>query len=257
MRDVMCNGYVAGGNTRYFGQAPGRALGNAVDPADVREHLEQRLALHDDASGEYGSLLAFACPYNNMAKRDQVISITRRLLPWEVTRTNGAKMYFPGGQTSFDAYEGTYGLDTVHFGEDIRAAENMEFISNGSMNNSMCFVGPHRRYNPFSNQYHQLVPGQGHFGPDALPGVRTAHATLFTLVPLLTRAHTRNPTPPALLVAGRALASRRGGLAQIGARCDGLARGERARADVHDQGAVIVICVVASGRAGERAALLA
>lgn len=38
------------------------------------------------------------------------------------------------------------------------------------MNNSLCFVGPHRKYNPFSNQYHELVPGQGHFGPDAIPG---------------------------------------------------------------------------------------
>ena len=28
------------------------------------------------------------------------------------------------------------------------------------MNNSLCFVGPHRKYNPFSNQYHELVPGQ-------------------------------------------------------------------------------------------------
>jgi len=46
----------------------------------------------------------------------------------------------------------------------------MEFISQGSMNNSLCFVGPHRKYNPFSNQYHELVPGQGHFGPDAIPG---------------------------------------------------------------------------------------
>lgn len=38
------------------------------------------------------------------------------------------------------------------------------------MNNALCFVGPHRKYNPFSNQYHELVPGQGHFGPDAIPG---------------------------------------------------------------------------------------
>jgi hypothetical protein len=199
MRDIMCNGYVAGGNTRYFGQLPGKAIDAAVDTTQLREHLEERLALHNDAAGEYASLLAFACPYNNMAKRDQVISITRRLLPWEVTNPNGAKMYFPGGQSSFAAYENLYGLDTVHFGEDVRAAENMEFISNGSMNNSICFVGPHRRYNPFSNQYHQLVPGQGHFGPDALPGVRTAHATC-SLVPVsartraLARAHTHTHT---------------------------------------------------------------
>ena len=42
------------------------------------------------------------------------------------------------------------------------------------MNNSLCFVGPHRKYNPFSNQYHELIPGQGHFGPDAIPGVSAA-----------------------------------------------------------------------------------
>ena len=42
------------------------------------------------------------------------------------------------------------------------------------MNNSLCFVGPHRKYNPFGNQYHELVPGQGHFGPDAIPGVSVA-----------------------------------------------------------------------------------
>lgn len=34
------------------------------------------------------------------------------------------------------------------------------------MNNSLCFVGPHRKYNPFSNQYHELVPGQVSHAPD-------------------------------------------------------------------------------------------
>lgn len=33
-------------------------------------------------------------------------------------------------------------------------------------------TGPHRRFNPFGNAAYSLVPGQGHFGPDALPGVR-------------------------------------------------------------------------------------
>jgi hypothetical protein len=44
------------------------------------------------------------------------------------------------------------------------------------MNNGLCFVGPHRKYNPFNNMYHELVPGQGHFGPDAIPGVRALAA---------------------------------------------------------------------------------
>jgi hypothetical protein len=110
-------------------------------------------------------MLAFCAPYGDGAKRDQVISITDRLLPWEVTRAGGTKDYFPGGDANYRAVSNVLGLNTIHFGEDVRAAENMEFISQGSMNNGLCFVGPHRKYNPFSNQYHELVPGQGHFGP--------------------------------------------------------------------------------------------
>lgn len=41
------------------------------------------------------------------------------------------------------------------------------------MNNSLAFIGPHRKYNPFAQNYYELVPGQGHFGPDAIPGVST------------------------------------------------------------------------------------
>ena len=116
-------------------------------------------------------MLAFGCGYGDGAKRDQVISITDRLLPWEVTRAGGAqKEYFPGGDTNYQQYKNAFRLNTIHFGEDVRAAENMEFISQGSMNNGLCFVGPHRKFNPFSNQYHELIPGQGHFGPDAIPG---------------------------------------------------------------------------------------
>jgi hypothetical protein len=52
------------------------------------------------------------------------------------------------------------------------------------MNNGLCFVGPHRKFNPFSNQYHELTPGQGHFGPDAIPGVSAAHIRTLSLFPL-------------------------------------------------------------------------
>ena len=169
MRDVMCNGYVAGGNTRFFGQPKNGFTGPVLDE-EVQEALDNRLSFQDDASGEYDSLLAFGAPYGDGAKRDQVISITDRLLPWEVTQNPAVKDYFPGGDANYRAYKNCWKLNTIHFGEDVRAAENMEFISQGSMNNGLCFVGPHRKYNPFSNQYHQLIPGQGHFGPDAIPG---------------------------------------------------------------------------------------
>lgn len=31
-------------------------------------------------------------------------------------------------------------------------------------------MGPHRKFNPFSKSAMELVPGQGHWGPDAIPG---------------------------------------------------------------------------------------
>ena len=42
--------------------------------------------------------------------------------------------------------------------------------SQGSINNSLCFLGPHRVHSAWSNTFYDLCPGQGHFGPDALPG---------------------------------------------------------------------------------------
>ena len=169
MRDVMCNGYVAGGNTRFFGEPPGAVgFSEPVTNEAVTDAMDKRLSFHDDASGEYQSMLAFGAPVGDGAKRDQVISITDRLLPWEITSPNTAnpKEYFPGGNAAYQAYRTAWNLNSIHFGEDVRAAENMEFISQGSMNNGLCFIGPHRKFNPFSAQHHQLIPGQGHFGPE-------------------------------------------------------------------------------------------
>ena len=36
--------------------------------------------------------------------------------------------------------------------------------------NATCFLGPHRKYDPFTKTFMSLTPGQGHFGPDAIPG---------------------------------------------------------------------------------------
>ena len=127
LRDIMCSGYVAGGNTRFFGEAASKSGGYKA--AEIVTAMNDRLAFTDDASGDYESMLAFAVPLDSGSKRDQVFSISSRLLPWEVT--SGQKHeYFPGGQDHHAYYTTAYGLNTVHFGEDIRAAENMEFISN-------------------------------------------------------------------------------------------------------------------------------
>ena len=170
MRDIMCSGYVAGGNTAFFGEKNTTGAANAT-PENIQASIGDRLAFTDDASGEYESMLAFAVPWMDGSKRDQVVSLSPRLLPWEVTARSGEqKSYFPGGKAHFEFYKTLYNLDAIHFGEDLRAAENMEFLSASVVNNTLCFLGPHRRYSPWSNTFQELVPGQGHFGPDALPG---------------------------------------------------------------------------------------
>lgn len=161
LRDVMCSGYVAGGNTRFFGEEAAKdntTNPNQYEPRAIREAITKRLSFADDASGEYESMLAFAVPMDSGSKRDQVFSLSSRLLPWEVT-SNQKHEYFPGGTKfgHFDYYKAAYGLDQIHFGEDIRAAENMEFISNGSVNNSLCFAGPHRVYSPWSSTFFELM----------------------------------------------------------------------------------------------------
>jgi hypothetical protein len=180
MRDVMCSGYVAGGNTRFFGTPEGGkfdATAGAEVPATdeaVLRDLNARLSFADDASGDYCSMLAFLSPYAievGTSSRDQVISISDRLLPWEVSKNaDPSKSYFPGGPGVYDRYKAKFNLSQIHFGEDVRATENMAFMSQGSVNNSLCFLGPHRKYNPFAQNFYELVPGQGHFGPDAIPG---------------------------------------------------------------------------------------
>ena len=169
MRDVMCSGYVAGGNTSFFGV---EKRGDVATARGVANDITSRLNFDDDASGEYKSMLSFIVKRGEgSTQRDQVMSITSRLLPWEVTRqAEDQHDFFPGGKAAYPIYNSLYQLDAIHYGQDVRATENQEFISQGSTNNSLCFVGPHRVFSPYSNAGVELVPGQGHFGPDALPG---------------------------------------------------------------------------------------
>jgi len=55
----------------------------------------------------------------------------------------------------------------------------------GSTNNATCFIGPHRIYDPWTKSFMNLIPGQGHFGPDAIPGV-----SIHMPQPLASCAHT-------------------------------------------------------------------
>jgi hypothetical protein len=128
----MLSGYVAGGSVSFFGSmdnADDRETVKAsrfYDPETVKADIQSRLSFEDDV--QYKSMLAFCAPIDDGAKNDQVISISPRILPWEVN-TNDDHKAFPGGAKNFDAANKAFRLDTIHYGEDIRAIENMEFIS--------------------------------------------------------------------------------------------------------------------------------
>ena len=195
MRDVMCSGYVAGGNCTFFGLPYNQAtFTTAARTEDIQRTLNERLSFADDATGEYASMLAFLSGYRSeiASQRDQVISISDRLLPWEVSKNSDPeKKYFPGGRNGWARYSQAWNLGQIHFGEDVRATENMAFMSQGAVNNSLAFIGPHRKYNPFAQNFFELVPGQGHFGPDAIPGVSSAHIRTLSVFP-----HTTSTTLP-------------------------------------------------------------
>jgi hypothetical protein len=168
MRDVACSAYVAGCNTRWFAQGDDGAFSkqNAIDS------IQNRLSFANDDTDRYGSMLAFPCLEGqfNSGQLDTVMSVTTRLLPWEVNNGSANHSSFPGGEAMFTAYNAALQLSQVHYGEDMKAAENQDFITQGSTNNATCFIGPHRLFDPFTRSFMNLVPGQGHFGPDAIPG---------------------------------------------------------------------------------------
>ena len=133
MRDVACAGYVAGCNTQWFAREyPGGGGAAAYSLAIAQREMMKRLSFADDVGAKYSSMLAFPCWADQFESGhlDTVMSVTTRLLPWEVTAASGGSHdSFPGGQAAYTAYAGKLNLRSVHFGEDMKAAENQDFIS--------------------------------------------------------------------------------------------------------------------------------
>ena len=124
MRDISCAGYVAGNNQLFFS--------DKGSMQEAQQEIQKRLSFSEGVGHKYKSLLAFPCHAGQLENNiDNVLSITTRLLPWEVSTAMGGGMHksFPGGEEMYRLYMGPLGLKTVHFGEDVKAAENMEFIS--------------------------------------------------------------------------------------------------------------------------------
>ena len=119
MRDVACAGYVAGGNVRFFANDD---MGNYTVDA-CNQNLMSRLAFDDDVTDKYASMLAFPAHEGQFkgGQLDTCMSVTTRLLPWEVSATSTHDS-FPGGNAMFEAYQGVLNLKQIHYGEDMKAA---------------------------------------------------------------------------------------------------------------------------------------
>lgn len=130
MRDVACASYVAGCNTMFFGHLPGQPLHLRYDAARARSQIMRRLSFADEMGAKYHSCMSFAVSalQYESGDLDTVMSVTTRLLPWEIN-TNNTHDSFPGGEDMFREYDRILNLKQIHYGEDVRAAENMEFIS--------------------------------------------------------------------------------------------------------------------------------
>ena len=94
----------------------------------------------------------------------------RTLLPWDINSGQDAKRSFPGSTIFFDEYSKLFDLNSIQDGMDPSSTGKQEFVRNGTVNNVLCFLGPHRVYSALTGTSIDLVAGQGHFGPDALPG---------------------------------------------------------------------------------------
>lgn len=115
MRDVACAGYVAGNNTRWFATP---VEGGAMSMEAAQDNLQARLSFANDDTDRYASMLAFPCYEGqfNSGQLDTVLSVTTRLLPWEVNNA-GLHASFPGGDAMFGKYNAALQLSQVHYGE--------------------------------------------------------------------------------------------------------------------------------------------
>jgi len=172
LRDVQADAYIAGSCTTWFGDVARKEDTNAngLTSTHVKTDLTARLDEDREYDNRYASMLAFACPYEEelQCMEDQAFSISSMALPWEIRQ--GSQSNFPGGEKFFQCYHNLFGLGHVMSGSDPASIQTNDFVRNGTYHNSICLLGPHRHFSAFTQSYFDLTPGQGHFGPDALPG---------------------------------------------------------------------------------------
>lgn len=128
MRDISCAGYVAGGNCDWFtldkdgAQRTKELVQQAImDRLSFNEKLD-----NDGGSGRYPSMFAFPMTEEQWesGSMDTVMSVTNRVLPWEVSKNGGtANNSFPGKADGFKRYKEAFNLHQIHYGEDMKAQE--------------------------------------------------------------------------------------------------------------------------------------
>ena len=200
MRDVACAGYVAGMNATFFSRNQGE---KTYSLETARQNIQDRLSFADDVGAKYASMLAFPATEQQLEANqgfDTVMSVTSRLLPWELTgpprastRPSRAARRSTRRTTRSSASRASTTARCVRArpkpthppvlspvrvllarAQDMKAAENQvgpplpdahplthtrtharthtrslcaqDFISQGSTNNAICFLGPHRKY---------------------------------------------------------------------------------------------------------------
>ena len=168
MRDVACAGYVAGCNTRWFA-THSRAAGHVLAGRARTSRRASRSPTTTPTATPRCSPSRATRASSDSGQLDTVMS--RDHAPAPVGGQQRGRTTPPSrAARRCSAVQAALQPRQVHYGEDMKAAENQDFISQGSTNNATCFLGPSRRYDPFTKSFMSLVPGQGHFGPDAIPG---------------------------------------------------------------------------------------
>jgi len=188
MRDIQCAAYKCGSDVTWFGDieldgstgtkpafvklAMDDGLAQAAKlAAAVKQDIQDRLNFEREFDSRYGSMLAFAAPFDTSAlETNLAFSLGRTLLPWDINSRTDAQRSFPGGTLFYEKYAKLFGLDTIQDGMDPNSMSKQDFVRNGTVNNVLCFLGPHRVFSALTGTQIDLVAGQGHFGPDAQPG---------------------------------------------------------------------------------------
>ena len=181
LRDIQCDEYIAGSDVTWFGDLSAKSAMSSMFSGDdtsdtlaegIRNDLKERLDFDHEDDNQYASMFSFVCPFGERLQmmQDHAFSLTSMSAPWDIGNGERGERNFPGGSKFFDKYNDLFGLNEIVAGMDPGSLRNRDFVRNGTHNNSIVLMGPHRSYSPYTGTFYNLTPGQGHFGGDALPG---------------------------------------------------------------------------------------